>query len=416
MVKLLLEFVEGKSPEEVTIKLSEKPYAVRVRGHHGDPDHKRRYVFSYHQIDTDFHQLLTWDCRGTILECEISQTDGEIEYLWSPVAVPFRKFFNAREKYNKHIPDGFDWSTAEVFPKEDGSLLKLYNYEGKWCWGTNNGICAESASLSDAVKTCTKYRSFQDLIDEVAHEIPKEELNPDHTYLFELVSPYNTVVVNTYDKINLILLAVHCNRTFQEQPRLEHPKVKTVLPLNLEKDLEALSFEVTKRPGTEFEGFVVKDSRGFRLKIKNPEYVMLHHTKSRTDQIPGEFLVLAGWLKGELDEILAVRPNLEEKAKEVVPMFEKYMNAMLDFEDRLREKFGRGKDKLISLDTFSKKERGEFAKVVKDSPTPSLFFALYTEKLKNHTGTPYTNVESYLRAQTGIEESKALYKKIVSYF
>jgi RNA ligase len=134
-------------------------------------------MFSY-GIEADFRIEVVRECRGIILD----ETDG-----YQPVCVPFFKFGNDGESY----ADDIDWTTARVQEKIDGSLIKVWCHKGAWRVSTNNTINAENA------KTNNNEDTFRNIFDKAWALTGKEfgELNPDDTYMFELVSPQTRVVV-----------------------------------------------------------------------------------------------------------------------------------------------------------------------------------------------------------------------------
>ena len=68
-------------------------------------------------IEADFSDPLVREARGIIIDINEQIV----------VCRPFDKFFNFQEQYATDI----DWNTARVLEKIDGSLIKLYNYNGK---------------------------------------------------------------------------------------------------------------------------------------------------------------------------------------------------------------------------------------------------------------------------------------------
>jgi len=44
-----------------------------------------------------------------------------------------------------------DWSKAEVFPKIDGSLIKIYNYRGTWYCSTRGMVLKTLLKLKETI-------------------------------------------------------------------------------------------------------------------------------------------------------------------------------------------------------------------------------------------------------------------------
>mgnify|MGYP000005541006 CR=1 FL=1 len=56
---------------------------------------------------------------------------------WACVSRPYDKFFN----HGEPLADEIDWSSAQAFVKEDGTLMQLYWFNGEWLVGTTGSCC-----------------------------------------------------------------------------------------------------------------------------------------------------------------------------------------------------------------------------------------------------------------------------------
>ncbi len=63
---------------------------------------------------------ITRECNGLIVDCSNN---------FQVIAYPFKKFYDDVETDRA---DNFDWSTAKVQLKVDGSCAVVYFYDGKW--------------------------------------------------------------------------------------------------------------------------------------------------------------------------------------------------------------------------------------------------------------------------------------------
>lgn len=213
-------------------------------------------IFNY-DIDADFSDPIVQEARGIIIDL----TELKV------VSWPFRKFGNYSESY----VDTIDWSSAEVQDKVDGSIIKLWFYDNKWNWSTNSTIYAKDANANTI-------HSFQDLILKATNykDIKFDQLNKDYTYIFELVSPENQIVVK-YEDYKLYHLGTRNNITGQELKvdiGIEKPKT---YPLHSFEDCLEAAKNLNKDDSVQYEGFVVVDKDFHRIKIKSPEYIALHH-------------------------------------------------------------------------------------------------------------------------------------------
>ena len=218
--------------------------------------HPTEDLFIYNYSETaQFESVwneLTLQCRGLILDGA-----GRV------VARPFPKFFNLEELVNKPIPN----LPFEVYEKMDGSLGISYWVDNEVFIATRGSFISEQAVKANELLN-TKYAAA------------KAQLNPAITYLFEIIYPQNRIVVNYGTEEALVLLAMIDTATGKELPLVDigFPVVKKYDGLTDLKALKALEVENK-------EGFVVKFSNGFRLKVKFAEYVRIHRIVMQVSSI-----------------------------------------------------------------------------------------------------------------------------------
>lgn len=338
--------------------ISEKPYCIKVT------EKEDLVCFKYSQIDSDFNEPLVRECRGIILEKD----------TWKIVCYPFKKFFNYGEAY----ADEIDWETAKVTSKEDGSLIKIYNYNGEWRVGTNSTIDAE-----DAVLNSPYYRNFRKLFDVAANncKFDFDRLDPNYTYLMELCSRYNTIVV-PYNEPKLFHIGTRNNITCEEVEvdiGIEKPKQYMLSSLD-DCIAMAATFDFTK------EGFVVVDKNYHRVKVKSEDYVKAHRMISNNKVSEEKILSLI--CSGEEEEFLSYFPT--------------YTTIFQDIKikrDKLKYLFYE-----IKKEVFSLKEKGmkrkDFAQLVKNNDFSFLYFLMYDNSQLNFLDW----------------ENKISYKKMVKYY
>jgi len=193
----------------------------------------------------------TISCRGLIID-----SDGNI------LARPFKKFKN----YEEHDPSEIDMTKKfEIFEKVDGSLIILFYYELRMEW-----IFASRGSfISEQCLEAKKMFNMNIL----------KHLDTKNTYLFEIIYPENRIVVNYGDKRDLILLGIIETSTGKE---IEYNTMKNEYSnyFTIVNKLEIANInnfiELKKLEESNKEGFVVRFSDGFRVKVKFSEYVRLH--------------------------------------------------------------------------------------------------------------------------------------------
>lgn len=230
-------------------------------------------IFNY-GIDCDFSDPIVQEARGIIIDLENLEV----------VCWPFRKFGN----YNESYADKIDWNTARVQEKIDGSIIKLWwnTMTGKWQFSTNGTINADTALANQMTQetfldVIRKADNYNEIVLRLAN------LSKDYTFIFELVSPETQVIVK-YPKPYLYHIGTRINIIGAEVDLdidIEKPKE---YPLKrLDDCLKAVN-ELNKSDdgqvhGVKKEGFVVVDENWNRIKIKSPDYLMLHRMSSNAN-------------------------------------------------------------------------------------------------------------------------------------
>lgn len=237
-----------------------KDYGIRIK------KEDSLAIFSYN-VECDFSDPIVQEARGIIIDYEKLEVA-----CW-----PFRKFGN----YNESYADDIDWNNARVLEKVDGSIIKLwYNkLENKWQFSTNGMINANNATIDAFSGVC-----YGNIIRQAVNydDIPFDNLDKDSTYIFELVSPQTRVVIK-YDEIALYHLGTRNNITGVEYDTdIGIKKPKSYLINSLEGCIKAaleLNNESREDDEVSNEGFVVVDKNWNRVKVKSPDYIMMHRLK-----------------------------------------------------------------------------------------------------------------------------------------
>ena len=237
--------------------LQQPPYCLKISEDDGF------YLFKYNQLSSDFDEKICCEARGIILD---SRDDFKV------VRMAFKKFFNVGEPHAAAI----DWDHAYATEKIDGSLMSLWHARGEWHLSTNGTIDAYKATLGDG----SVIKTFGELFDIAYKNITDMDhynlFNKKKCYTFELVSPWNRIVIN-YPEPKIYLLSARDMETLQETiipvrflPEIPRP---TYYPIQSLMDCNA----IVQKMSDEHEGIVVKDVQGNRVKIKTESYVRLHH-------------------------------------------------------------------------------------------------------------------------------------------
>ena len=129
----------------------------------------------------------------------------------------------------------------------------MFCYNNIWRIATNGTIDAFKAelSLNDVAKESCMYRSFGDLFMSAIEDygLDLTTLNKNYTYMFELVSPYNRVVID-YPHTSIYHIGTRDNDTLKELDIYIGIKKPMVYTLNsLEECIKSSEKIVTRKRG-----------------------------------------------------------------------------------------------------------------------------------------------------------------------
>ena len=279
---------------------------------------------------------VTLSCRGLVFDDEGNQ-----------VSYPFKKFFNIEEK--KHTST----EHFEIYEKVDGSLITVFNYNGEWVVSSRGSFTSDQAIA--AQKLFNRFKV--------------DMLDPNATYLFELIAPWNRIVVDYGDAEELILLGIkskeyECN--YEELvvvSRYLGCKVTQLFHFEDYTEIQKLNWANT-------EGFIVRFSNGDRCKIKFVDYVKLHR-------------VLTNCSSYDIWENLKEFDKLPEEMLQDVP--DEFYDWVHGVEWKLRKSFNHIEHLhmayLSSIIRYGL-DRKEFASRVQelDDANHGLIFAMYNNK------------------------------------
>lgn len=266
-------------------------------------------------------------CRGLIVDDD-----------WNVIARPFPKFFSV-EQLNYQVPA----EPFQAFEKLDGSLGILYFVDGEPRIATRG-----SFTSPQAIRATEILHSYYGFVS----------LNPDLTYLFEIIYPENRIVIDYGRVEDLVLLAIIETQSGRELPLHEigFPIAKRYLGI---QDFDQLM----KQQDDSREGFVVLFESGTRVKIKFDEYKRLHK-------------LLTGVSPKTIWEVLSSGGDLSPVIERVPDEFHQWVR---ETENDLREKFCK-----IELSARENMRFGgsrkDLATRFKDCQHPDVMFAMLDGK------------------------------------
>ena len=311
------EFIRGNTDWECL--LSSEPYCISISR---DTMYGRELVmFKYDQIRSDLSIPLVQECRGLILDARTFEV----------VSFPFVKFFN----YGEPLAADVDWGSAYVTQKLDGSIIKVVNLDGNFLISTNGMIDAFKCSLPENYGR--PFDTFGQLFIEGLkwYGIRMEDFDrlfkPGLTYMFELTSPWNQVVVN-WTETKAWFIGQRDNKTFKEtffgDSELSHdfdtPKVYPIT--NIDECVSAAK----ELPDSE-EGYVVVDKDFNRIKVKSPRYVQLHYMAG--NQIWSPTRVMDIIRDNEVSEYVAYFPKFKVAFDAIKEKYDAYVRDLKDIQN-----------------------------------------------------------------------------------
>ena len=276
---------------------------------------------------------ITLQARGLV-------TDNE----GNVVARPFKKFFNIEE--NRHTPtEHFD-----VYEKMDGSLGILFNYKGEWVLATRGSFTSDQSVKGT----------------ELLQKYDYNRLNPDYTYLFEIIYNSNRIVVDYGDFEDVVLLGmIHTKSSYEvnihsgNDDDVRFKNLLNNLGFNIVRKYDGISdYSYLKHAISDNrEGFVVRFSNGDRMKIKGEEYLRLHKIMTNLSTT-GVWEVLSNGGKIE-DYLKDVPDEFYKKVKSYVRDLRYNHYSISEYCGKMHDGFRYGKYGDVNPEP-SKKEYAEF--------------------------------------------------------
>lgn len=240
--------------------LANAPYNLKISEDDG-------YVlFKYNQIASDFNEEICKEARGLILDTQDN---------FRVVRYAFKKFFNVDEGFAAKL----DWDSAVATEKIDGSIMSVWFARGKWHLSTNGTIDAFKAELAGV----GPHKNFGELFESVLPLSAFANYNKHRCWTFELVSPYNKVVID-YPETKVYLLSVRDMDSLEELG-LDAVEILAdanglTVPERYDLNNEADYRKVVEQMPEGHEGIVVRDVNGERVKIKTLLYFEMHRAKN----------------------------------------------------------------------------------------------------------------------------------------
>jgi len=196
---------------------------------------------------------ITSACRGIVIS-----DDGRV------VSRPYNKFFNYGERPLEEIPVGLDY---DVYDKLDGSLITLSWFDGLPIVTSSGSFTSDHVGIAKALFE-NRYK------DQLA------ALDTANTYMFELLHPTTRILVDYGTQEDLILTGIRNTDTGEElklDSSFGFPTAHRYEGSTLESIVQESE---TNHTYENREGYIVRFSSGYRVKIKFSEYCRLNSIMS----------------------------------------------------------------------------------------------------------------------------------------
>lgn len=376
MQPLVVGFLRGRTFAE----LDEK-HAVKAR----PCTQHQKFSLNYDQLRVKSGDVLAEQCRGLIVrptnslgpESFMNERIIDVQV----VAWPMNRFYNLGDSAAHDV----DWSDRglQVYEKLDGTMCMLYydRWKHEWHVATRSVPEADLAIYNGYDGSMVDH-TFASLFAKAARatlqslEYPYDydtwlkSLNPAYTYVFELTTPINRVVVR-YETFRITLLAVRETNSGVEL-RLDAAQAccGQVIPPGPTRwelsDPTKLTSFVNDADPSMLEGAVVLDTQFRRVKVKNKAWIASSKAKELVTVSRRNGLQVI--IEGTIDDIL---PLVDDDVKEGLECMRQGLLAYIKHVDC----------QFAKLSQESQGDRKYFAEVVKSScswTTP--YFQLFDKR------------------------------------
>lgn len=328
---------------------------------------RHKASLNYDSIICRSGERLSGECRGLVVTVRDNYVDGEVVGDVNVLARPMDRFYNHGDPSG--APVDFDDPELAVLEKLDGTMCELYHDGREWCVATRSMPDADLPIKQDhiTIGNMTFAGLFWQALNITSRGRSVDMLkhcDVDVTYVFELTSPYNRVIV-AYDQPMVTLLTARNRITgIESYPEDVYGYVNTPKRYNA-KNIDDLIAFVNDHDPTTLEGVVVIDSKHRRLKVKSFNWCFASKTKFELTATRRNMVRLI--LSKKLDDIA---PNLDDEINDAL---KKMQSQIVAYARELDEKFA-------EFHELAAGDRKAFALSVNASTDVwrTVMFALYT--------------------------------------
>ncbi len=300
-------------------------------------------TLAYDQFEAKITNNVSNLCRGLVITRQDGSSVIDVDAPFGKACVlafPFIRFFNYGQTNQS---DAFEtWTVTE---KHDGTCCIVYYDSFVGCWQVATRNVPDGSNVADGFAADNALNSlsltFRALFEKAALDttgldswdtFTNSKLHRHYTYIFELMTPVNQVVVR-HDSYKIVLIGVRNMITGEEEPVSAW---KDSLPVAISyDDLVSKSFDdivalANTRDPLLHEGFVVLSKNWERFKIKSSAYVARGHIADFNHYDIANLILV-----GEIDDFI---PLMNDYQKSIVALIsEKIANYCHDVNHEFNE-------------------------------------------------------------------------------
>lgn len=349
-----------------------------------------KFSLNYDMLDAQAGAEISGQCRGLIIRPKsvIGQQTWKDVLVGDCdiIAYPLHRFYN----HGDYNCAKLNWQDVTIYEKIDGTMIALYHdsLQGRWCVATRS---VPEADIPMSMHEITFSDLFWMALEKTV-TVPIEHLlgrlQKNVTYVFELTSPLNQVVI-PYNEYRVTLLASRDNKTGIEMHLDRHVALNLPFPKQwkLSSVEDIVKFVDAANP-LELEGAVVCDAGFNRIKIKNKSYVLAHATKDSVCASPRNAMEIV--LRKKVDDITPLLdPLTAQKMIEMQDNVKKYL-------EKINVNFKIWKDLSQSRKDFA-------LKVISSKEWNAPYFAMWENKATSSSNYIEILVESNKLTPTTID-------------
>jgi hypothetical protein len=283
-----------------------------------------KFSLNYDMLEASNTDPIACECRGLVLavldvyrsEIDPTKVVGHTDVM----ARTMDRFFNYGQDCAANV--NFEAQGTRFYEKMDGTMCALYYDFQKNEWHVATRSIPEANLPIDGFGDMTFRGLFEKAIQETTglpfdRWIERENLHPEVTYIFELCTPANRVVVEHHN-YEVYSIAIRHRHGLEEDIE-DFAYGLTLVPKCRTYELNSLTDMiefVSGRDPSAYEGIVAVDKHWQRVKVKNPGYLALSRVKDSAMRSPRALVELC--LLGKLDDALPLLPDhVTERAQKI---------------------------------------------------------------------------------------------------